>query len=93
MDLRLGIRRTGRPGVGTRIIRFQGTLLVADGDIEVYLTPERRLVFYRDPRFGTDGSFWVFTSLGDAAQARAADGGALFGVRLLAMVAGCLNGV
>jgi len=92
VDLRLGIRRIGRPGIGTRVIRFRGMWLAGDGDIAVYLTPKPSLVFYRDPRFGTDGSYWVFRSLGDAATAKGEDGGPLFRGRLVDLVARRLGG-
>lgn len=69
------------------MIRIQGLWLAADGDIAVYLTPRPSLVFYRDPRFGSDGCYWVFTSLRDAATARGEDGGPLFRGRLVDLVA------
>lgn len=87
MDLRLGIRRRDRSGVGTHVIRFRGLLLAAEGDLTVYLTPRRTLVFYQDRSAGTDGHYWLFDSLGDAAGATDRAGAPRFSPRLLDAVA------
>lgn len=91
VDLRLGIRRADRPGVGTHVIRFQGRFLVSDGEISVYLTPKPALVFYRDPKYGSDGQYWVFPSLGSAAAATDVNGQPQFNRRILQLVAAGLG--
>ena len=91
MDLRFALRQSGRPGIGSRIIRFQGALLTADGDMAVYVTPKPALVFYQDPRADGNGRYWVFDSLAEAALDRAPNGEAQFSARLLQLVAEGLN--
>lgn len=91
MDLRLGLRRAGACGVGTRIIRFQGSLVGAHGHMAVYVTPERRLVFYRRPGGGTDGDYWVFRSLAEAVSARDEEGRPLVSPELGTLLLGRLT--
>ncbi len=91
MDLRLWVRRAGACGVGTRIIRFQGSLLGAHGRMAVYVTPEHRLVFYRRPGGDTDGGYWVFPSLAEAVSARDEEDRPLVSPELAALLLGQIN--
>ena len=90
MDLRFGIRRAG--GVGSRVVRFRGSLLAAEGAMAVYLTPGARLVVYADSRqVGDGGGCWHFGDLREAAAACAEGGGPLLPASLLDQVAASLE--
>lgn len=74
MDLRFDVWRAGCFGVSRHVVRFRGSLLAADEDLAVYLTPTATLVFYAKPRHPGPGQCWHFANLEEAAAARHGDG-------------------
>jgi hypothetical protein len=77
--------------VGSRVVRFRGSLLLAEEGVKVYLTPGSRLVFYAHPQSSGTGRCWHFADLEEATAAQHEDGGRLFTADLLARLAASLQ--